>query len=101
MLVRDCRYTLDGANLLQVFDSSIARGQPFTFTIGQGMVIRGWDEGILKMSLGEKAQLVIQSEWGYGSAGQGPIPPNADLVFDVDLLAINGMKATGRFAGAN
>ena len=85
----------------QVFDSSIARGQPFTFTIGQGMVIRGWDEGILKMSLGEKAQLVIQSEYGYGAAGQGPIPPNADLVFDVDLLAINGMKASGRFAGAN
>jgi len=85
----------------QVFDSSIARGQPFQFTIGQGMVIRGWDEGILKMSLGEKAQLVIQSEYGYGAAGQGPIPPNADLVFDVDLLAINGQKAGGRFSGAN
>jgi len=85
----------------QVFDSSIARGQPFEFMIGQGMVIRGWDEGILKMSLGEKAQLVIQSDWGYGATGQGQIPPYADLVFDVDLLAIDGVKAGGRFSGGN
>lgn len=85
----------------QVFDSSIARGQPFEFRIGQGNVIKGWDEGILKMSLGEKAQLVIQAEWGYGAQGQGPIPPNSDLVFDVDLLAINGEKAGGRFSGGN
>jgi FK506-binding protein 1 len=85
----------------QVFDSSIARGQPFQFVIGEGMVIRGWDEGILKMTLGEKAQLVIQSDYGYGARGQGKIPPNADLVFDVDLLAINDIKAGGRFSGGN
>jgi FK506-binding protein 1 len=88
-------------HMKQVFDSSIARGQPFQFVIGEGMVIRGWDEGILKMTLGEKAQLVIQSDYGYGPRGQGKIPPNADLVFDVDLLAINDIKAGGRFSGGN
>ncbi|EKX47190.1 FKBP-type peptidyl-prolyl cis-trans isomerase [Guillardia theta CCMP2712] len=85
----------------QVFDSSIKRGPPFTFQVGTGQVIRGWDEGVLQMSLGEKSQLVISPEYGYGATGQGPIPPNAELVFDVDLLAINGQKAGGRFAGGN
>mmetsp|Transcript_33911 Transcript_33911/g.54749 ORF Transcript_33911/g.54749 Transcript_33911/m.54749 type:complete len:450 (-) Transcript_33911:43-1392(-) len=85
----------------QIFDSSIVRGPPLDFVIGQGQVIRGWDEGIQQMTLGEKAQLVVQSDYGYGASGKGAIPPNADLVFDVDLLAINGVKPTGRYAGGN
>ncbi len=72
------------------FDSSVDRGQPFTFTIGIGQVIRGWDEGVVQMSLGEKAKLDITPDFGYGAAGAGGvIPPNADLVFEVELLKIN------------
>lgn len=72
------------------FDSSHSRGRPFTFTIGVGQVIRGWDEGVMTMSLGEKAKLNISSDYGYGSRGAGGvIPPNADLVFEVELLKIN------------
>lgn len=72
------------------FDSSLSRGRPFTFTIGVGQVIRGWDEGVMTMSLGEKAKLNISSDYGYGSRGAGGvIPPNADLVFEVELLKIN------------
>lgn len=72
------------------FDSSLDRNQPFKFTIGESQVIQGWDEGILKMSLGEKAKLEIPASMGYGSRGAGGvIPPNADLVFDVQLLGIN------------
>jgi len=74
----------------QKFDSSVDRGQPFSFRIGVGQVIRGWDEGVMKMSLGEKARLYIPSDMGYGSRGAGrAIPPNADLEFDVELLKIN------------
>uniref|UniRef100_A0A7S4DFR9 peptidylprolyl isomerase n=1 Tax=Lotharella globosa TaxID=91324 RepID=A0A7S4DFR9_9EUKA len=66
------------------FDSSRDRGKPFQFTIGVGQVIRGWDEGVMKMSLGEKAKLEITSDYGYGSSGAGDvIPPNADLDFEV------------------
>lgn len=72
------------------FDSSVDRGQPFQFKIGVGQVIRGWDEGVMKMSLGEKAVLTISSDFGYGARGAGGvIPPNADLVFEVELLKIN------------
>lgn len=72
------------------FDSSVDRGTPFSFTIGVGQVIRGWDEGVMKMSLGEKATLAIPSEDGYGPRGAGGvIPPDADLVFEVELLKIN------------
>lgn len=79
-----------------VFDSSRAKGRPFTFRIGLGMVIRGWDEGVMGMSLGEKAVLKITSDYGYGSAGAGGvIPPNADLTFEVELLAINGKGDAG------
>lgn len=78
------------------FDSSVSRGKPFQFVIGIGQVIKGWDEGVMKMSLGEKALLKISSDYGYGSRGAaGVIPPNADLNFEVELLAIGGKKAPG------
>eukprot|EP00656_Telonema_subtile_P038858 TRINITY_DN44022_c0_g1_i1.p1 TRINITY_DN44022_c0_g1~~TRINITY_DN44022_c0_g1_i1.p1 ORF type:complete len:202 (+),score=75.97 TRINITY_DN44022_c0_g1_i1:151-756(+) len=76
------------------FDSSRDRGQLFEFTIGVGQVIKGWDEGVMQMSLGERATLNISSEFGYGSSGAGAdIPPNADLKFDVRLVAINKKQA--------
>eukprot|EP00933_Yihiella_yeosuensis_P041768 TRINITY_DN36177_c0_g1_i1.p1 TRINITY_DN36177_c0_g1~~TRINITY_DN36177_c0_g1_i1.p1 ORF type:complete len:198 (-),score=31.02 TRINITY_DN36177_c0_g1_i1:100-693(-) len=71
------------------FDSSYGKGKPFTFRIGIGQVIKGWDEGVMKMSLGEKATLKVKAEYGYGSAGAGgAIPANADLNFEVELLKI-------------
>ncbi|KAF4142085.1 FKBP-type peptidyl-prolyl cis-trans isomerase [Phytophthora infestans] len=73
----------------KVFDSSIDRGQPFQFQIGVGQVIRGWDEGVMRMSKGMKATLNIPAAKGYGMAGAGGvIPPDADLVFEVELLDI-------------
>ena len=72
------------------FDSSIDKGRPFQFKIGIGQVIRGWDEGVAQMSLGEKAILKISSDYGYGARGAGGvIPPDADLNFEVELLKIN------------
>ncbi|GMG39119.1 unnamed protein product [Ambrosiozyma monospora] len=72
------------------FDSSRSRGKPFQFQIGQGMVIQGWEEGFAKLSLGEHAILTIPGDMAYGSRGfPGLIPPNATLVFDVELLKIN------------
>jgi FKBP-type peptidyl-prolyl cis-trans isomerase len=72
------------------FDSSRDRDIPFSFKIGTGQVIKGWDEGVMTMSLGEKAVLHITSDYAYGSegAGNGVIPPNADLDFEVELLQI-------------
>lgn len=71
------------------FDSSVDRGEPFSFTVGAGQVIRGWDEGLLGMKVGEKRKLTIPSEMGYGSRGAGAfIPPNATLVFETELMDI-------------
>ncbi|WFD00658.1 Nuclear transport factor 2 [Malassezia yamatoensis] len=73
------------------FDSSRDRGRPFQTRIGVGVVIQGWDEGVLQMSLGERAKLIVSPDYGYGPRGFPPvIPPNSTLVFDVELLAING-----------
>lgn len=71
------------------FDSSLDRNQPFSFVLGTGQVIQGWELGIAGMKVGEKRKLTIPSELGYGSAGIGPIPPNATLIFEVELLGIN------------
>jgi len=69
------------------FDSSVDRGSPFTFTIGEGQVIRGWDEGFASMKVGEKAKLLIRSDYGYGKNGSPPkIPKDATLIFEVELL---------------
>lgn len=73
---------LDGT----VFDSSYDRGEPITFPVGAGRVIQGWDEAFLTMKKGEKRTLIIPPQLGYGTSGRGPIPPNAVMIFDVELV---------------
>lgn len=72
------------------FDSSVDRNQPFSFVLGIGQVIAGWDEGVAAMQVGDKAKLTIPPGLAYGPGGYpGVIPPNATLVFEVELLAVN------------
>jgi peptidylprolyl isomerase len=73
------------------FDSSVDRGQPFAFPIGQHRVIAGWDEGVATMKTGGKRTLIIPPDLGYGARGAGGvIPPNATLIFEVELLEVKG-----------
>lgn len=78
-------YLMDG----RTFDSSIERGEPISFPLGQNMVIKGWEEGIALMKVGDKMRLIIPSDLGYGANGAGGvIPPNATLIFDVELVNV-------------
>ncbi len=70
------------------FDSSVDRNQPFSFPLGAGRVIKGWDQGVAGMKVGGKRTLTIPPDLGYGPSGKGPIPPASTLIFDVELLEV-------------
>jgi FKBP-type peptidyl-prolyl cis-trans isomerase len=76
----------------QVFDSSIPRGEPFSFELGGGQVIQGWDIGIQGMKVGGKRTLLIPASLAYGDRETGPIPANSILIFEVELLDVKGAK---------
>uniref|UniRef100_A0A0F7GZ40 peptidylprolyl isomerase n=1 Tax=Erodium gruinum TaxID=337380 RepID=A0A0F7GZ40_9ROSI len=79
-----------------VFDSSFERGDPIEFELGSGHVIKGWDQGLLAMCIGEKRKLKIPAKLGYGAQGSPPtIPGGATLIFDTELVAVNGKTASG------
>lgn len=77
-------YLSDG----KVFDSSVKRGQPITFEAGVGKVIKGWDEALLKMRVGDRARLIIPPSLAYGDKQAGPIPPNSQLIFDIEIMDV-------------
>ncbi|KAH7863882.1 hypothetical protein Vadar_023012 [Vaccinium darrowii] len=80
-----------------VFYSSFERGDPIEFELGSGQVIKGWDQGILGMCVGEKRKLKIPAKYGYGEQGSPPkIPGGATLIFDTELVAVNGKTAGGK-----
>ncbi|KAK5097505.1 Peptidyl-prolyl cis-trans isomerase fpr2 [Lithohypha guttulata] len=74
------------------FDASYNRGQPLSFAVGTGRVIKGWDEGLLDMCIGEKRKLTIPPELGYGKNAMGPIPAGSTLIFETELVGIKGVK---------
>ena len=76
------------------FDSSLDRGEPYAFELGAGRVIKGWDEGIAKLHVGDQATLIVPPALGYGPQGNGPIPPDATLVFVVELIGIQEKAAS-------
>jgi len=78
----------------KVFDSSVDRGEPFVFSLGAGQVIKGWDEGLVGMKEGGKRILIIAPDYGYGSQGVGPIPPNSTLIFEVQLIKTESPAVT-------
>jgi len=79
----------DGGQPGAKFDSSVDRGQPFAFNVGVGQVIKGWDESVLAMKIGEKRRVIIPHQLGYGASGAGGvIPPFAHLIFDIELLEV-------------
>ncbi|KAL5226695.1 hypothetical protein ABZP36_014960 [Zizania latifolia] len=85
-----------------VFDSSYDRGDPFEFTLGNGQVIKGWDQGLLGMCVGEKRKLKIPAKMGYGERGSPPkIPGGATLIFDTELIAVNGKTSSGATTESN
>jgi len=89
-----CHYEGRLARGNTLFDSSYDYGEPISFQIGEGQVIKGWDQGILDMSLGEKCKLDVPPFYGYGPRGDPPdIPPMSPLVFEIELLQINDQKA--------
>ncbi|KAI9834372.1 MAG: hypothetical protein M1819_002983 [Sarea resinae] len=73
------------------FDASYKRGTPLAFTVGQGQVIKGWDDGLLGMCIGEKRTLTIPPKFGYGDRAVGPIPAGSTLIFETELMAIQGV----------
>ncbi|KAI9888047.1 MAG: Peptidyl-prolyl cis-trans isomerase fpr2 [Watsoniomyces obsoletus] len=76
------------------FDASYDRGTPLPFTVGKGQVIKGWDENLLDMCIGEKRKLTIPPAFGYGDRAMGPIPAGSTLIFETELVAIKGVEGT-------